>query len=352
MNYSKETIHTGLNRLAKSIETIANRDVPAIPPANNSISGNAVQGGKITQFRSTGITDLAARMVLLVDGDGITVDQVSTDRIATESLTVTGDLDVQGTLSAQDLRVQNLQSDRRMEGSLDFTGPDLNMIGLQWRTRDDQTKQFVWSDEQFYSSNSINLARRQAFKIDNVEVLSADSLGSNVRSSNLVQVGTLQNLNTIGDLMIDEFIVYNSDDMRLGIGTDAPNAQVSVVGERDEFIIDPQPENVKVGTYSTSHLKIITDNKTRIHVKDTGDINIKTKLGIGVEYPTADLDVAGPIRVQSNKIGFGVSQPDIGDYNQGDVVHNSNPQPGGWAGWICVEGGSPGTWKKFGRIEE
>jgi hypothetical protein len=35
----------------------------------------------------------------------------------------------------------------------------------------------------------------------------------------------------------------------------------------------------------------------------------------------------------------------------GDTVHNTTPTAGGNMGWVCVENGSPGTWKEFGVIE-
>ena len=35
----------------------------------------------------------------------------------------------------------------------------------------------------------------------------------------------------------------------------------------------------------------------------------------------------------------------------GDVVYNTNPAAGGYVGWVCTSGGSPGEWKGFGQIE-
>jgi hypothetical protein len=44
--------------------------------------------------------------------------------------------------------------------------------------------------------------------------------------------------------------------------------------------------------------------------------------------------------------------PTIGTYKQGDIVYNSNPQPGAYIGWICVQstGPNPAVWKTFGPI--
>jgi hypothetical protein len=40
-----------------------------------------------------------------------------------------------------------------------------------------------------------------------------------------------------------------------------------------------------------------------------------------------------------------------GNWIQGDVIYNTNPTNGGYAGWVCVVSGSPGTWKGFGLID-
>ena len=33
-------------------------------------------------------------------------------------------------------------------------------------------------------------------------------------------------------------------------------------------------------------------------------------------------------------------------------MYNTDPTAGGWIGWVCVESGNPGNWKKFGAIEK
>lgn len=43
--------------------------------------------------------------------------------------------------------------------------------------------------------------------------------------------------------------------------------------------------------------------------------------------------------------------PTSGVWNRGDRVLNSAPTAAGYAGWVCVVGGSPGIWKGFGLIE-
>jgi hypothetical protein len=47
---------------------------------------------------------------------------------------------------------------------------------------------------------------------------------------------------------------------------------------------------------------------------------------------------------------YATASPTSGSYRQGDIVWNSTATAGGDAGWICVVGGAPGTWKTFGTI--
>ena len=47
----------------------------------------------------------------------------------------------------------------------------------------------------------------------------------------------------------------------------------------------------------------------------------------------------------------GTAPPESGAFGVGSRVKNSAPAAGGPLGWICVEAGSPGTWKSYGTIE-
>lgn len=51
---------------------------------------------------------------------------------------------------------------------------------------------------------------------------------------------------------------------------------------------------------------------------------------------------------------FGLTPPTEaeGEFQRGDIIFNANPSAGGILGWVCVSGGSPGTWKTIGSIED
>ena len=82
----------------------------------------------------------------MVDNDGITVDTIDTDTLE-GNIKVTGDLDVQGSITAQKLHVNELTADIRNERStsLEFEGGTVAGKGLLWRTSE-VSRQFVYHE--------------------------------------------------------------------------------------------------------------------------------------------------------------------------------------------------------------
>lgn len=261
-------------------------------------------------------------------------------------------------LSTNDVRMQSLASiDFNASGDAGIYGK-----GLQW-SGEGPSKQFIYraNPDRIWTSESIDLNTGQTYMIGNRVVLTAHEIGSSVRSSNLTSVGTLENLRTSGDLVIDGYIHYNSDSMRLGFGTEAPNANISVVSLESEFIIDVDSAATRIGTFTTDKLEIVTDNTPRIVIGPNGNINIgdqntKTtvlgKLGVNVKNMPSDidLDVRGGLRFQDKKFIVADNKPTEGAFKKGDIVWCDDPKPTGYIGWVCIKDGTPGEWKTFGLI--
>jgi hypothetical protein len=352
---------------ADALEVVAHHaTVPEF--INNGISGDKVHGGVISMFESIGIKDEATRRVMHLDDEGITVDNLITDHISS-SPTVYGDLKVNGLITAQRLHVNEITADVRNERTtpLEFQADDDGIYGkgLQWKGTG-PTKQFIFrsNPDRIWSSDSIDLNNDAAYSIGNTPVLSATALGSAVRNSNLVTVGTLQNLRTQGNLTVDDYIIYDSDSQRLGFGTDAPNGSISITSLQSEFVIDVESDVTKLGNWTTDDLHIITDNTTRITVKANGRVDfgrsgrsdarvsIFGKLGVGVNNVAENVSLAtsSAIEIAGTNISTGTAIPDNGTYRQGDVVYNTNAVATGHVGWVCVRDGTPGEWKAFGQI--
>ena len=47
---------------------------------------------------------------------------------------------------------------------------------------------------------------------------------------------------------------------------------------------------------------------------------------------------------------FGTAAPTTGTWERGDIVYDTNVSASGFLGWVCVSGGTPGTWKTFGAV--
>lgn len=358
----------GLDTIHQSIEDISNMPVEVEQPLNNSISGDKIHGGRITKFSSVGIQDDAKKLVVLVNDNGLHVDNLTTKTL-TGDTSLNGNLTVEGKITAQKLHVDEITADIRNErtGPLEFVADEKGLYGkgLQWKG-DGPTKQFTYraNPDRIWSSESIDIHEDASYNIGNTSVLTKHSLGSSIRNSELTKVGTLQNLRTQGNLVIDDYVFYNSDAMRLGFGTEEPNASISIANLDSEFIVDVEDVKTRIGNWTTSDLEIVTDNTARITVSANGHIHLGRKgrsdarvsvfghLGIGINNVADDvqLAVAGPIKFQDKKFEVASQIPTTGNYRKGDVVWNDNPQPTGYMGWVCIREGTPGDWKPFGQI--
>ena len=365
MSTDIQKVTDSLSLLASAIQDLANDSETEIEINDRSLSGNKIHGGMITKFQSQGIRDESTQATVLVNDLGLHVDNMTINEVLSP-ISIKGDLDVKGSITAEKLHVNEITADVRNERSspLEFVAEgDAGIYGkgLQWRDHG-PTKQFVYraNPDRIWTTESIDLNAGCSLYIDNVPVISQNELGSTISKSSLSSVGTLNNLRTSNNLTIDDWIYYESDSNRLGIGTEGPNAQLSVVSLESEFIIDCEGPTTRIGNFTTDVLDIVTDNTPRISINAYGDIvlgsheNHKTKiqgrLGINVNKPSADIETAGPVKFEGKKFETATEIPTSGSYNIGDIVWNQLPTPAGYIGWVCVREGTPGEWKAFGQI--
>ena len=362
-------LKNSLIALAETIEELQNRPVPKPQILDRELSGDKIMGGKITKFASVGIKDNATyadQPVLIIENDKITAPAIQTKEVL-NPLTVKGSLTVEGEITAKKLHVDEISADVRNErtGPLEFKAENGSIAnkGLVW-TGKGNTKQLTMQgtdENRLYSSEIIDLARDKEYRIGNETVLSSDSLGINVRNSNLTKIGTLKKLDVAGSLTVDNFLHYDPNSMRFGLGTMEPNGALSVKSLEHEFVIDYGDDlRFKLGTWTTSGFDIITDDTSRISIESNGNIRLNEKvsfakpIGIGVKNFSDEVDIttAGPVRFQNKKQEVGSSTPTNGSYRKGDIVWNDDPKPTGFVGWVCIREGTPGEWKPFGQISK
>lgn len=255
-----------------------------------------------------------------------------------------------------------------LDKSIDFKQLGRTTIagkGLQW-SGDGPTKvlNFQTNPSRIFSSEPIDLMKDAEYMINNAPVLSENALGPGVRSSNLREVGILNGLTVNGNINIDSFVFYDSGMSRLGVGAEAMNGQFSVASNSAEFVIEPGERTIGIGAYTSSELRLQTDNTDRITISSEGNIklgnqgasdtkiNMYGKVGVGITQidPEVQVDIAGAIKFAGRKFLVSQDIPNSGSYSQGDTIWNANPTPGNIMGWVCVKSGTPGVWKSFGSI--
>ena len=364
-----DDLRQGLEQIVTAIEEISNKPTNKPKFITNELSGDLIHAGTITKFSSTGIIDESSRKVMRVSDNGVYTDTLFVSNIASE-VTFDNDVHVKGKLYATKLHVNELSADVRNERSspLEFVADDSGIYGkgLIWKGEGISSKQLIYkpNPDRIYSTDTIDLDRSAAYSIGNSIVLTSTDLGPTVTRSNLTQVGTLNNLRTQGNLVFDEHIFYETSSQRIGIGTDAPTASLSIASLDLEFIVDVEGTTTRIGNRTAEDLQIVTDNTARITVSSSGQVsignkgnnnarlNVFGKLGVGVNNVSEDVSfaTANGIEVAGTKIMTGASIPSSGTYRQGDIVYNTKAVATGYVGWVCVREGTPGEWKAFGQI--
>lgn len=244
------------------------------------------------------------QLLSIVD-DGLAIKKLSVQTLegpvqATGDITVNGNIfvdrdvrarrnvDITGVLTVDTLRVKNLISDNQsttnpipaVNPDIDFTfigqeESNLDGQGLIWLDSRTGSKQFVYKEgNKLWSTMHIDLARDRAYQINKLNVLTSTELGSSVVKSNLRKVGELESLKVSGQVEFDNYVYFNSYNNTVGINTENPNATLGVVVDNGvEVIIGSKESTVAtLGTFTSNTLDIVTDNKTRISIKNTGEI--------------------------------------------------------------------------------
>jgi len=249
---------------------------------------------------------------------------------------------------------------------LKFNG-DIEGKGLIWQGNG-HTKQLVWNTnpERFFSSETIDVQKGKHFSINNIKILSDIELGATVTKSNLREVGRLRGLIVDGSVSVNQYLFYNATTDRLGLGTEEPNAALSIADEGVEIVLGAREYNkAGIGAYNSADLELITDNTTRITVKAGGDIDLGNRnngpikvavhgslgINVGTADPRTALHVGGAVKFNDTLHLKGERPPEGGAFKKGDIVWNSDPQQRSYVGWICIQSGNPGIWAQFGEIK-
>lgn len=209
--------------------------------------------------------------------EGAVVHAGSFDIIGNAS--VQSNLHVTGNITADTINVRKLVTD---SGSPAMSGEwivnsetELNGKGFSWTHGTGRLEFMYRTGNRLWCNGDLDLDANSSYKIDNTAVITKTSLGSCITKSNLRTVGNLNTLTVLGKVQLGEFAFFNTVHNRLGIGTESPNAAISIIENNVELAIGSSKNALgNVGTYSNHDLAIITDNIARITVKNTGEIQV------------------------------------------------------------------------------
>jgi hypothetical protein len=353
--------------MVKTFDTPENITISQLALQPGDLSGDLISGGTIKNFNSTGITDHATTPTLTVTDGVITVDTVNVKTI--NGFTAQGDVKVFGILTANEIRTNELYVHRKYDQQyLEFAGQDGESTGygLLWSGQG-YSKQFILSinPDRLFSTENLDIPGNRSYMIDSQSVLSGNTLGRSVVTSNLQTVGVLKYLNVSGEVNIADCIFFNPMNEKLGVGTPNPTGTLTVYDSNNDVglvVTGNHDGKGRIGTINTKNLDIITDNQTRASFYTNGDITLGVEgnasttvrtygnVGVGVKNPQEQLEVAGNMKFANKLFAVGNSAPTNGNYLQGDIVWNTSPKANAFVGWVCVVGGNPGQWLPFGAI--
>jgi len=352
-----------------STQLLKNIRLDQLDIKEGEISGDLISGGTITNFSSTGIDDKSTVKTLTVLDNRIIVDTI-TVRELNGNFHVAGDMLVGGTLTVAKLKATEILSERTFDKMyLEFQAVDEavnpNGSGLIWKGRD-YTKQFTLkaNPDRFISSESIDLFPDKSYKIDNIEVLSKNVLGTSVSKSSLREVGVLKKLQVTGDVDLAEFITIKSDQQRIGINSEQLVGTITISDMFGDVILNLDIDNGrgKFGTYNNRPIDFVAGDNVLLTLEPKGvitlgheyktdnEVRVYGKMGVNVKHPEAELDVRGGIRFCGKLFIVDNSPPEKGNYKRGDICWNELPTEGSPVGWVCTVSGTPGIWREFGLL--
>jgi hypothetical protein len=146
---------------------------------------------------------------------------------------------------------------------------------------------------------------------------------------NITRVGTLDFLNTSGDVTVNGTAVINTTTNRMGIGTLTPSNTLEVFNAGDQLRL----------SYAKEVFGISTAKHTDLQTNDSGDFIVSPtsgKLGLGTSTPNATLDVngdaiitgnltvSGTLRAQTTDFVVSANTMTLGDEATDQVVFNAS----------------------------
>ena len=261
----------------------------------NSLSGDYIDGGVITNFNSSGIKDSSDSIKLVIKDDVVEVES---------------DLHVKGTI-----RVENLEY-------IQAQVPKLNVT--------------------------------KAVMVDHNEVLWKDRLGKSVTKSHLAELGILKNLQVRNTFYVaDGRVGVNTTAPSADFSVNSGGYEITTtMQESNAFVGTHTHVAFAIGTDNTPRLTCRANGDVVVGTElgKPVRLNVYGQIGVGVKYPSESLHVDGNIKFAERTFSSGLQPPSEGRWDTGSIVWNEKPDLNQPVGWVCFKGGKPGAWRPFGMI--
>ena len=282
-----------INKIQKVEDSVVRVD--QVNFKKNSLSGDIIDGGKITNFKSTGIKDEANDTRIVIKDDCVEV---------------ASDLYIKGTVKVENLQYVQAQV------------PKLNVT--------------------------------KAVMVDDNEVIWKDKLGKSVKSSSLEQLGVLKNLQVRNTFAVsDGRVGINTTAPSADFSVNASGYEIiTTMHESNAYVGTHTHVPFAIGTDNTARLTckangdVIVGSENGKSVK----LNVFGQVGIGVKHPAEALEVDGNIKFAERTFASGMQEPRDGRWDTGSIIWNEKPELNRPIGWVCIKGGKPGSWRAFGLI--
>ena len=301
------------DRMQEFVFPVNSIDPSALKLLELKISGDNVSGGIIENFSSMGIEDRASQVALTILDENTVIENnlLTKDLTVQGSMTINGEFVVNGTVPEESNFYRSLIA-KTTHSTL--TAVDANLF--------DNYSNLIFDK---IRTDGLDLNK---ITIDGTEVARSNALGSAIVNSNLQTLGELKELRVSGESIMAQTLYVTP--RRVGINTIEPSAALSVWDDEIEIVAKKKSQNVGIlGTPRQQKLVISSNNKDNIVLSEDGSTQIDN-LQIGsMRFTTAN----SPPNFVSERC---------------HVVWNTNPNPGGPLGWICLGGAN---WANFGVID-
>jgi hypothetical protein len=277
------------------------------------ITGDNVSGGIIENFSSMGIEDRATQVALTILDDSTVIE----NNLLTKDLTVQGSMTINGEFVVNG----RVPEDSEFYRSLVANASHKTLTSV------DQALFENYSSVIFekIKTDGLDLSK---ITLDGAEIAKSNALGSAIVNSNLQTLGELKELRVSGESMIAQ--TFYVTPKRVGINTIEPSAALSVWDDEIEIVAKKKSNSIGlIGTARQQKLILSSNNKDNIILCEDGSTQID------------DLKIGSMRFTTSNVPPNFVSE-------RCHVVWNTNPNPGGPLGWICLGGAN---WANFGIID-